>query len=57
MGERPCGVELLSMNQEGELVLFSAREGGGHVQLSVALDPSCIHSFASHHFVEGFGSL
>ncbi|KAJ0988586.1 hypothetical protein J5N97_006942 [Dioscorea zingiberensis] len=50
---RPCKVELLPMNHEGEIVLFGAREEGG-VQVSVALDPACMDAFASK-FTQGFG--
>lgn len=44
---RPARVELVSMNNDGEVVLFAGRQDG-EVQLSVSLDPARMVEFKAH---------
>ncbi|WVZ94863.1 hypothetical protein U9M48_040700 [Paspalum notatum var. saurae] len=44
---RPARVELVSMNNDGEMVLVGGREPG-EVQLSVSLDPARMEEFKAH---------
>lgn len=46
---RPARVELVSMNNDGEMVLVGGR-GDGEVQLSVSLDPARMEDFKAHVF-------
>ncbi|CAO2205907.1 unnamed protein product [Urochloa humidicola] len=51
----PGRAELVSMNQDGQVVLVAGKKGGGGVQVSVSLHPAHMDAYKSH-FLSYFGA-